>query len=80
MTYRAVLSEPTVVFPQLPGSLEVGSGSSGPNDGSENHQGQSSDGLAAKRPRELDNSKNADPESGSKKKKKKRNKGETKSG
>ena len=74
MTYRAVLSEPTVVFPQIPES-EIGvAGTSG----TESHQGPLNDSLSAKRPHEPDNSRMiVDLASGSKKKKRKRNKGET---
>lgn len=69
MTYRALLSEPTVVVPQ---SQVLADETSGPSLGS--HPGKIDDSLPIKRPHEPDNLRNeaVDHESGSKKKKKKR--------
>jgi hypothetical protein len=80
MTHRAVLSEPTVVLPQIPGSSETGvvsTGTSGPSDAAKNLQGELNDGPPAKRPHQPDNFRSdavADFGTGSKKKKRKRNK------
>jgi hypothetical protein len=71
MTYRAVLSEPTIVLPNSSDKGLVSAGTSA--------QIQLDDRPPAKRPHEPDNPRNdtvADSETGSKKKKKKRMKGE----
>lgn len=68
MTYRALLSEPTVVVPQL-----LASGTSDPSVGS-SHPDNVNDNLPVKRPHEPDNARNeaVDHESGSKKRRRKR--------
>jgi hypothetical protein len=52
MTYRAVLSEPTIV---LPGSSDLGVASAGTNGLSNESQNQLNDRPPAKRPHEPDN-------------------------
>jgi hypothetical protein len=79
LTYRAVLSEPTVVIPRSSEIRFASVGTSGLRDESQN---QLIDRLPAKRPHEPDDSKTdvvADLETGSKKRKKKRIKGQTNS-
>jgi len=76
MTYRAVLSEPTIVSPGLSDIGLVSAGTSGLSYESQNIL---DDRPPAKRPHEPDNSKNdmvVDSGTGPKKKKKKRNKGD----
>ena len=72
MTYRAVLSEPTIV---LPSSSDIGIDSAAGSGLGDESQKQVNEHPPAKRPRESDNSRHdtvADSETGSKKKKKKK--------